>query len=398
MSLRAAVLLVILLSLLAVAIVIGQAPEPARPQNKEAATEEPALIECPECHSPIPADSEYCPYCGTKLPEWGAGSATSTTISTIAAVLPKVLVLIDPDVASPWGANYTVFGTLATDLEQRGVPLVNPRFNQGIHWAAYQNAKSGTARDAASELGLKYQAPVVLTFSCKTLKLGFGSDLDKPYTSRATVSGYLLETASGRPTRRMMIVHRLGSGSDDEEAEKVAILDAATAFAREAFIGINEWAHSREQRGDPFLIRFLGILDYRETVTLKSIIRGIEGCSEVKQKSVSIGDPKKANFSELTLKYRGPTESLRRAVIHAILEKLQSISLKAIAKSTHLIEVSISRKEESSGPDLRVPEPEWATSSVVKPASVATIGVKRPASDQPPMAPDEGAGLTAGGE
>ena len=325
----------------------------------------------------MPPDSRFCPYCGSPVPDTSDAPSSASTISTIAAVLPKVLILTDPSVASPWGPNYTVFKSVATDLGLRSVPLVNPTFNQGLHWTAYQNAKTGTPKDAASKLGLTYQAALVVTFSCKTLKMGFGGDLDEPYTSRATVSGYVLEAASGKAVKRMIIVHRLGAGRDDEEAEKDAVLQAAKAFARDAFIKVNEWACGRELQGDPFLVRFLGIGDYGQAAALRSVIGSIPRCSDVMQKGVSIGDPKVRNFSEITLRYRGAVEQLRRAVARALSSNLDRWVVDVSSKSGHLIEVRLSRPLEGNELESIDPQPEWATSSLTQHASTATIGVKR---------------------
>jgi len=373
---------VLLLSVLA-ALSFTQEPETSPQPGDEPRETQPDTIECPECHSMIPADSKFCAYCGALLPDSSISSSTASTISTIstastvAAVLPRVLILIDPSIASPWGANYSVFKSVAFDLSSRGVPLVNPKFNQGIHWTAYQRAKTTTSRDAASRLALNYQAVLAVTYSCKTLKMGFGGDLDEPYTYRATVSGYVLQAASGRPVKTIMVIHRLGNGRDEESAEKNAVAQAAKAFGREVFRRINEWALQREQQGDPFLVRFFGAINYEQVTRLRGILHSIPRCQNAMQKRVSIGDPNIENFSEMSVRYRGAIEQLRRAVARAISSDPDLLVADVKAKGSHLVEVHLMKPTDADGLDGLAFQPESATTSLIQPASIATIGVKR---------------------
>ena len=320
------------------------------------------------------------------LPASGASISTTasvggtSTVSTIAAVLPRVLVLIDPSLASPWGVNYTVFRSLTASLEERGAPLVNPRFNQAIHWTAHQQAKSSTARAAASRVGLSYQAAVVVTFSCKTLKMGFGGDLDRPYLFRATVSGYVLEAASGRAFKQMIIVHRLGNGEDEQKAEEEAVSQAAAAFAREAFKHVNQWAHRREERGDPFLVRFLAVADYGEVRTLRKALESVPSLSAAVQKAVSIGDPDVENTSEISVIYKGSVQELCAAAGLALSSGPISLSASVRPRGRHLVEVRLSQDP----PEGRLEDgelgPDRDLKSVIQHASTATIGVRSPAS------------------
>ena len=309
-----------------------------------------------------------------------AGVGIASTASTIAAVLPRVLVLIDPSLASPWGVNYAVFKRLTASLEKRGVPLVNPRFNQAIHWTAHQQAKSSTARAAAARMGLSYQAAVVITFSCKTLKMGFGGDLERPYLFRATVSGYVLEAASGRAFKQMIIVHRLGNGVDEQESEEQAVSLAADAFAREAFIRVNEWAHRREERGDPFLVRFLAVADYGEARVLRKALEGVPSLSAAVQKSISIGDPEVENTSEVSVIYKGSVEGLCVAVRRALAGGTISLVASVRPRGRHLVEVRLSH----DGPAGKLKGGELGsdsfTNGMVQRASTATVGVRSPVS------------------
>jgi len=306
---------------------------------------------------------------------------TTSTVSTIAAVLPRVLVLIDPSLASPWGVNYTVFRSVTARLEKRGVPLVNRRFNQAIHWTAHQQAKSSTARAAASRLGLSYQAAVVVTFSCKTLKMGFGGDLDRPYMFRATVSGYVLEAASGRAFKQMIIVHRLGNGEDEQKSEEQAVSQAAEAFAREAFKHVNEWAHRREERGDPFLVRFFAVADYGEVRMLRKALETIPSLSAAVQKTVSIGDPDVENTSEISVIYKGSVQDLCAAIRRALGSGPVSFVASVRPRGRHLVEVRLSQ----DGPEGKLEggklRPGSDMKSMIQHASTATIGVRSPASE-----------------
>jgi hypothetical protein len=281
---------------------------------------------------------------GALLQDTSHKSGTASTISTTAAVLPRVLILIDPGTASPSGASYGVFKSVAADLAERGVPLVNPKFNQGIQLAACQNAKASTPRDAASKLGLSYQAELVVSFSCNTLKMGFGGDLDEPYTCRATVSGYVLEAASGKPVKRMIVLHQLGNGRDDETAERAAVAPAARAFASEAFEMLNAWAHRREAQGDPFLIRFLAAHDYEQVSKLRRVLQNIPRCSSVMQKSISMGDPRVENFAEISFKYRGSEEQLCRALARVLSSGSGGLTADVNSKANNLIEVRLSER------------------------------------------------------
>ena len=271
-------------------------------------------------------------------------SGTASTISTAAAALPRVLMLIDPGNASPSGASYGVFKSIAADLAARGVSLVNPTFNPGIQLAANQRAKASTPRDAASKLGLSYQAALVVSFSCNTLKMGFGGNLDQPYTCRATVSGYVLEAASGKPVKRMIAVHQLGNGRDDETAERAAVAPAAKAFASEAFKMLNAWAHRREAQGDPFLIRFLAAHDYEQVSKLRSILQNIPRCSSVMQKSISMGDPRVENFAEISFEYRGSEEQFCRALASVLSGGSGGLTADVTSKGNNLVEVRLSER------------------------------------------------------
>lgn len=278
---------------------------------------------------------------GALLQDASHKSGTTSTIATAAVALPRVLILIDPSTASPSGASYGVFKSIAADWVDRGVPLVNPTFNQGIQLTACERAKASTPRDAASKVGLSYQAALVVSFSCNTLKMGFGGDLDEPYTCRATVSGYVLEAASGRPVKRMIVLHQLGNGRDDETAERAAVSPAAKAFASEAFEMLNAWAHRREAQGNPFLIRLLAARDYEQVSKLRRVLQDIPRCSSVMQKGISMGDPRVEDFAEISVKYRGNEEQLCRALARVLSSDSVGLTADVGSKGNNLVEVRL---------------------------------------------------------
>ncbi|MBN2207986.1 MAG: hypothetical protein JW759_01635 [Candidatus Coatesbacteria bacterium] len=276
-------------------------------------------------------------------PDASVEAPTGTAIETAtgAVVLPEVLIMIDPSLASPWGPNQTVFKTISKLLREADAPLVNARFNSGLHWQGYELAKTSTPNDAAAKLGLRNQAALVVVFSCKTLKMGFEGDLLEPYTYRATVFGNVLEAATGRPVKHKMVFHRKGNGADDEAAEQNAAMLAASAFGEESLRRILYWSRLREESGEPVLIRFWGVEDYGSAIRLRALVGAIARCSDVKQKAVSIGDPNFEDFAEVSLRYRGSAIELRDMVISALSGDPTWGRVRERSATEHLLQIEV---------------------------------------------------------
>jgi len=281
----------------------------------------------------------------------------SFSIATETTIWPKLVVLVDPSLVMPWGANQVVFRTTVSLLDGLHIPVLNPRFQQAMHWEGYNLAKKSTARDAASTIALKAGAALAVVLRCKAVEVGFEGDLLAPYTCRATVSGNVLVAATGRPVKSQIVVHHKASGADESLAESTAIASAATIFADEALKRIKFWSYQREERGNAILVRFRGMDSYARIIDIRNVLYEIPRCTNVTQKSVSLGDPNKPNFAEISLSYLGTARVLYGEIAAALADEIAPLRLSPISISSHLMELELWEPEKTPDVDSAIEEP-----------------------------------------
>ena len=276
------------------------------------------------------------------------GPPTLELTASEASLLPKAILLVDPNLATPWGHHQVAFRTLAKTLDDYHVPLVNRWFKSPIHWDAYTMAKHSTSRDAASKIALQHRAEVAVTLNAKAIDAGFGGDLLEPYLSKATVSGYVIVAATGRPVGGKIVVHESAGGPEDKVAQENAVKLAAEFYSYEVMKKLLDWSRRRAERGDPYLIRIWGVRDYVQVMRMRSVIGSLPRFADVTQKGVSVSDPTMENFAEVSLVYSGTPERLRSTVISSLATEVAPLVLRVRSATSQLIELQLTEPEPDS--------------------------------------------------